>query len=532
MELKLKLILCELNADYETYLELEDVHGFERVAALNDLTGSVQDNCLIVCRVSELSAARAYGKHFLCPTKSEQDGMGENSDTSGAVMIKNETSEVLLYNRVLQIFLRIGSWIMKMQESVIANKGLQDLMDLSEPVLQNSISCLDSTLKLLAYTKNTRVDDRLAARQIKIGYCTPERINLLKSTGRFRQYANASDELLIDQDQAILEYTTVKKIFKDRTNSFFYAMIVMVCNGREVSDAVIELFKELLVYVRHYIYRDVYTKSVGGPFAALASDLLDKKSLSREEIQTRAISTGVTVDFDFVMYRMVLKENLSMTLHCIVNELSMLLSSKLVFAYKMDVIILNPYNGVNKYVPLKNEPIWDRFGQMIRCVGVSNPFHGLTEIVAAYEQSLAATKWGEVKYRKENKRSDSEHKTFRYHLFEDYYIPYMLDFCFARSLLNFSNHFGYYALDKILEYDKRHNTECFSLLRIYLYNERKATFVSEQMRIHRNTVLYHLDRIEQLLDLNLDDPEIRLKLILAYHAYDMGLWYQEQERNS
>jgi len=40
------------------------------------------------------------------------------------------------------------------------------------------------------------------------------------------------------------------------------------------------------------------------------------------------------------------------------------------------------------------------------------------------------------------------------------------------------------------------------------------------MHMHRNTVLYHMERISDLLDISLDDPDVRLQLILAFKADD------------
>ena len=102
----------------------------------------------------------------------------------------------------------------------------------------------------------------------------------------------------------------------------------------------------------------------------------------------------------------------------------------------------------------------------------------------------------------------------------DYWIYHLISAGVGDAPVVYKNSFLFSALERLRDYDAIHHTNTLNLLRIYLENERKATVVSTQLHMHRNTVLYHISKIEHLLHISLDDPDVRLKLQLAFKADD------------
>ena len=75
--------------------------------------------------------------------------------------------------------------------------------------------------------------------------------------------------------------------------------------------------------------------------------------------------------------------------------------------------------------------------------------------------------------------------------------------------------FCYETLGPVLEYDAAHGTEYMKTLETFLNCEGSIKAVSEQLYVHRNTILYRVQAIKKLLPISLDDPQNHLTLRIA-----------------
>ncbi|TMC13606.1 MAG: hypothetical protein E6J29_06375, partial [Chloroflexi bacterium] len=69
-------------------------------------------------------------------------------------------------------------------------------------------------------------------------------------------------------------------------------------------------------------------------------------------------------------------------------------------------------------------------------------------------------------------------------------------------------------LGPLAEHDRRRNGELVETLRAYLEaGEQQAA--ARRLKVHPNTLRYRLDRIGEITDADLNDPETRLNLAVA-----------------
>ncbi len=54
------------------------------------------------------------------------------------------------------------------------------------------------------------------------------------------------------------------------------------------------------------------------------------------------------------------------------------------------------------------------------------------------------------------------------------------------------------------------------LLRNYLLSDRSLSATARMLHLHRNSVIYRLGKIENVLGVDLDDPEVRLRLLISF----------------
>ncbi len=513
MDLSLKLIMDELGfeADMNLPWELNPRFSFVELysASGSDLTGSK----LLVCGLSEaLSAHQREGLYFLCI----RDRMVDDTETSdtmlGITVIRRNMDLRELFNRVQRIFVTVNSWVLKMEQSVSANKGLQDLLTLSEPIFQNHIDIQDSTFKLLYYTKGIETTDEITNKLIKYGYHPPETIELFQKLRRLEEYK--SHELIVSRDHATSEYDVIKKMF--HMGSSVSLQAVMICCGRPATDGMVELFKIFLEYIKIYVDREIAAHGGGNTVKSLALDLIMKNVGSQEEARNRAAYAGFPFEGNFRLIVVSFADEENIPLSRLVQSFAEVFPRALVFSQNRSVLILDVERGETAQF----KAVIDRAlaSTAFHC-GISNLFSRLWDIGIAYEQAIIAV---DIAGRLKMSDAPAVNTQRRFYCeFRDYWIYHLLSAGIKSAPVVYKNSFLFDAIESLREYDAAHNTDTLNLLRVYLENERKATVVSAMLHMHRNTVLYHISKIESILAVSLDNPEIRLKLRLAFKADDL-----------
>ena len=77
------------------------------------------------------------------------------------------------------------------------------------------------------------------------------------------------------------------------------------------------------------------------------------------------------------------------------------------------------------------------------------------------------------------------------------------------------------ALEPLVEHDSRHGADLLGTLRVYLEEDRVQRRAAARCFIHVNTVVYRINRIEQLLGRSLDEPSAVFDLTLALRILDV-----------
>lgn len=76
-------------------------------------------------------------------------------------------------------------------------------------------------------------------------------------------------------------------------------------------------------------------------------------------------------------------------------------------------------------------------------------------------------------------------------------------------------------LGPLLSYSEGKNTDLCNTLHTFLQNNGNVKNTAEELFIHRSSLLYRLEKIESLLDIQLSDAEVRFNLMLALKLNDM-----------
>ncbi|MEJ2351165.1 MAG: helix-turn-helix domain-containing protein [Anaerolineales bacterium] len=108
--------------------------------------------------------------------------------------------------------------------------------------------------------------------------------------------------------------------------------------------------------------------------------------------------------------------------------------------------------------------------------------------------------------------------------FEEHKPLYFPDLSVYRLLFQFEHNpeliaFQEEILGPLLAYEG--GRELIETLEAYFEHNGNLTQAAESLFIHRNTLIYRMERIAGIADLDLDKPETRLAVQLALHIYRM-----------
>lgn len=94
------------------------------------------------------------------------------------------------------------------------------------------------------------------------------------------------------------------------------------------------------------------------------------------------------------------------------------------------------------------------------------------------------------------------------------------DIFFYNLLFEFENkdlidEFVRHVLGVLIQYDEENNTNFLDTLKVYLWNNRSLIHSAEKLHMHKNTVKYRIQRMEELTGKSFEDSQTRLEFMNA-----------------
>ncbi|MGI6033184.1 MAG: PucR family transcriptional regulator [Coriobacteriales bacterium] len=148
--------------------------------------------------------------------------------------------------------------------------------------------------------------------------------------------------------------------------------------------------------------------------------------------------------------------------------------------------------------------------------GASRAFDTIQDLDLAYRQARIALNFSDVVVAEQELADTEPNRACSYF---DYILPY---YVLVQSAL--SDRLTSFALKRsvlsvLAKEDRENGTDIVKLLWMYLCNDHSATAIAKRMHIHRNTVLYHIDKIQKTFNIRVDDVLERDRLIEDYRYY-------------
>ncbi len=524
-------MICEVLKSYRgsPHITQNEMRAYRGVMLLPEDGADMEKDILYVCRLTEaLKRGKTKpGHHYLCIRDRFWDADETEDFLNGIIVISENNDVPWLFNLVQQRCLQLAEWESQMQQAIIDDSGYQRLLDISEPLLRNFTAVLDSTYKLLAYTRNLPNDDPINIELVKTGYHSEETIKLFQSRKRFKLYDEAHGLIISPPGEISSRYECVSRWCRYGGVNMLHA--VMVCSSIPLSSELTELFNILMKYIEIVFLKE--QKQLQTPFtiySSFISDMLYGDLTSPHLIAEQAKRVDIPYSGGLSdVYRIVFEDNAIVLIGRFVQELSSYLPRSKIISKDYEICVLNIYSADQAATETtanleKITPLLEKYKALC---GVSEKFSTLPELRDSFLQASRAQGIGYRLYNlgihwSENKdiaESFFPHKNGRVFYYNDIFIYYMIYLGESGRLDAFKNTPYIRAIEALQKYDKEHDGNLVEILYCYLMCERRATAAGNLLHMHRNNVLYHIGRITEITGTDLDDYWVRLKLMIAFH---------------
>ncbi len=392
-----------------------------------------------------------------------------------------------------------------MFNTIIKGRGVQYIIDIASELLENPVLLGDANHRLLAASKFKEVDDAPWMEFRNIGYCT---YDYTQRYG-FKKWIETSVK-------------TRKAVIGDLGDAFKYQRIFCTVN---VEDrvfghlAVLEYnrpFQEKDLEITEFIcqtlaseMRNQYQVNTNDRMTSrLLLDILQGVPMTADQVKDRI--KGLKLYLPEKWQLMAIRFNSYADTFEVISYLREtakelgLISDIVVFEDHLIALIQKmPTPQERPKVRENLERILARYDMY---AGFSHYFSEMEKIHAHYKHAISAIKAG--------MKIDNEKTMYRY---EDYAVYDMIQvFHHEHDVMEYCHP----AVLKLKAYDQSHKTDYLLSLYMYIIHMGNVVSTAEALYIHRNTMSYRLNKIQEILGSDLQDENFRMSIFFSYKSME------------
>ncbi len=511
MKIKLDGILSKLTGyKMKVYTNSNLDLSYDKVRYLykDEIKTNLKEDTLYIGRASVISNETAILKDiglFLiedCPIDPSQF-------EAEIVLLSAETNLFKLFNDIMDIFTsnrKLVDSSAALLNSLIKGKGLNYIVQVGSEILGNPVFLVDAASKLLAASSNTNVDDVFWNDLANLGYGIDENLTPYVQTGYADKVAQSARPLMLDS----VSPKNLKRIVgKIQVKGRLIGYIAVLENNQKLKEEDIILTELLCDVIASEMQKSkIYNDLAGVKHEFLLMDLLNNRIENEELVRERSMGLFHSPIKNLYVAAINLYEGgrnarfpgyLRWTCEKLLPECKSV--------YFNDHIVLL-FNSRSK---AQWEETKEKLTEILKKYNISSGlsliFHDILDTKRHFLQAEKGFRLGQLLNRKE--------LLFNY---EDLYIYDLLS-CLKKDIN--ADNFTHPNIVNLIRYDKSNGTDYYNTLLEYLLCAGNITKTAGKLFLHRNTVVHRVNRIQEILDMNLEDGDNRFKLLLTYKIKEM-----------
>lgn len=409
-----------------------------------------------------------------------------------------------LLNRILEIFDRYYLWESELQEINNKNLPLRALGEVAENILGNPVSLIEPNFRVVFSIINEDhyyVSPNHMLETQDFIYLDIEEINLLKADPEYKTAATTTEPTIYSE--MLYGYRALYQNI--RINEIVAARLVIYEIGTTFTDRDFGLCAYICEHIKNGLLRkdtDNFNQPRG--FDEIINKLVRHIMVDEDRIISVLRESEWEVHDDYFCLNIVpfsKAENdqlistfaMQLSVHS-TNNSYLIKDNTLIFVFNLT------RSGISRNAVLSS--IVPQLRDWLFKAGISTVFTDFKNLYYYYKQAEYALSVGK-----------SIDNSFWYYRFEDYLLPYIVKKSKERLIPEALYPDG---LLRLIAHDQHKETNYCELLQLYLKNNMHIANTIKQAFLHRNTFLYRIDRIQEIIQMDLSDSDVRLSLLMAF----------------
>lgn len=493
------LIIDNLNCKIIRKLLANENQEIERVKLLDINQKQFEKDVVYIGAVNNAENIKyADINAILCAGSDKVPGTGYSPASNIALVDNDNIAEILScvqdfiynYHKLLPIN-------QELMNTLLNNDDILSVVNKCNKIFNNPIAVMDSSFKLLAWSKEEKVDDPCWNEIVENGYPSIDTMVTLEKQNCIKNLDSPTKPIMIEPGNRS-GFRKILVRIQDGKNTLGYIGVVEM--NQKLSNMDLELVSlSSKILAKMFLYTDIENnKCDNDRYERIIIEILDKKLTSENQINERLhyLKWRFYKKYYMLAIDMSEKDN-SEALSCYMkSSIKKKYPSFNMLIYDKHIIIIDGFDNTllkpdTKYL----EPLRELLKKSELYCGLSNCFGDLSQLNMYYKQSKLAMELGQV---------SGKYDTNIYY-YSDYALMYMIHICSKHEDLNY---FCNPAIIQLYEYDKEKGTHYLETLEAYVNNYKNYQLAAEAVYLHRNTMVYRINKIREITGLTLDDSEM------------------------
>lgn len=423
------------------------------------------------------------------------------------VALENLEEIAEFMNDMQEIFDTADGWERKIHDLMLEHAGMERLLQVTSEFLQNPLTVIGLDFTFVAEAGSKYLPPR--ARLYTDEGLNVEYVNALLQNETYREMADTHETVMFPAYISGCRSMN-RNLFVDEKAT--HRLILTECRV-EITQGVIcvlDILSEKLEFLlAHEEEETDPDQDIEQIFVRVLSDrTADYMQISRELSE---LGWGGNHEYMCLILQITYLNQQNLSTKAICRYIKKKLGDSVSFLYQDEIVVFFDLTRLG----MNQEEVAGKLVYFIRDTylkaGYSRVMTGHMNLRRQYVQAKTALDVG------------SRKKPYLWiHYFSQVAMTYILEQATRRLPGTMICHEGLLELKK---HDEENQTQYMETLRVYLEQHLSATQAARELFIHRSTFLYRLDRIREILQSDLDDPEEIFYLELSFRLLE-----QEEEK--